>query len=542
MSIRTNALGYYGDLAPELQSLLRKNGMQAHIISDGANVKLAVQGHDSPLLTYDLNPQQLKALTDWGSTYANKHAYDTFAALVSENFHLPKDFVHARNANGRVVMGLHGYRIGTGEYGRQPNMLNRYGILGWTPRMQDGFHMRRVGGSLYMGGAPMVADRPDGRIKPGELQNGGYGFYYKGQSAQQTQTAGNRQLGYDVLSELKDIVPQIQERQKSDKAAVAYSDRITSDVYFTKDSWKEILDSHGLVVDENSKTLTVQSMAINRDFVYDLSDEELNTLMNASIKDVSMEKRLDVLNGIIGPDYVKGVTMEALNSREQINIAVKPEVIAEITAQEKESYRVQQENVILEPQMLESLSPFITPIEESRDVAHVDGQSVYDNGKGWFREGQYGREVTVQDIKVEPVKVQHDEKRQTSMKYRMTAVINGEAITHEISQKQYDKFMAVDDYHRMKLFSQVFKEVDMKDLPQEREGKHFGIGLLAALTVAGELARGPMMHHHAPDLYMERHAGGSIYMKPGVDSPQDIASRAFEAGINAAEHGVGLGR
>lgn len=542
MSIRTNALGYYGDLAPELQSLLRKNGMQAHIISDGADVKLAVQGHDSPLLTYDLNPQQLKALTDWGSTYANKHAYDTFAALVSENFHLPKDFVHARNANGRVVMGLHGYRIGTGEYGRQPNMWNRYGILGWTPRMQDGFHMRRVGGSLYMGGAPMVADRPDGRIKPGELQNGGYGFYYKGQSAQQTQTAENRHQGYDVLSELKDIVPQIQERQKSDKAAIAYSDRITSDVYFTKDSWKEILDSHGLVVDEKSKTLTVQSMAINRDFVYDLSDEELNTLMNASIKDVSLEKRLDVLNGIIGPDYVKGVTMDALNSREQINIAVKPEVFAEITAQEKESYRVQQENVILEPQMLESLSPFITPIEESRDVAHVDGQSVYDNGKGWFREGQYGREVTVQDIKVEPVKVQDDEKRQTSMKYRMTAVINGEAITHEISQKQYDKFMAVDDYHRMKLFSQVFKEVDMKDLPQEREGKHFGIGLLAALTVAGELARGPMMHHHAPDLYMERHAGGSIYMKPGVDSPQDIASRAFEAGINAAEHGVGLGR
>lgn len=542
MSIRTNALGYYGDLAPELQSLLRKNGMQAHIISDGADVKLAVQGHDSPLLTYDLNPQQLKALTDWGSTYANKHAYDTFAALVSENFHLPKDFVHARNANGRVVMGLHGYRIGTGEYGRQPNMWNRYGILGWTPRMQDGFHMRRVGGSLYMGGAPMVADRPDGRIKPGELQNGGYGFYYKGQSAQQTQTAENRQQGYDVLSELKGIVPQIQERQKSDKDAIAYSDRITSDVYFTKDSWKEILDSHGLVLDENSKTLTVQSMAINRDFVYDLSDEELNTLMNASIKDVSLEKRLDVLNGIIGPDYVKGVTMEALNSREQINIAVKPEVIAEITAQEKESYRVQQENVILEPQMLESLSPFIAPIEESRDVAHVDGQSVYDNGKGWFREGQYGREVTVQDIKVEPVKVQDDEKRQTSMKYRMTAVINGEAITHEISQRQYDKFMAVDDYHRMKLFSQVFKEVDMKDLPQEREGKHFGIGLLAALTVAGELARGPMMHHHAPDLYMERHAGGSIYMKPGVDSPQDIASRAFEAGINAAEHGVGLGR
>ena len=31
----------------------------------------------------------------------------------------------------------------------------------------------------------------------------------------------------------------------------------------------------------------------------------------------------------------------------------------------------------------------------------------------------------------------------------MTAVINGESISHEITQKQYDKFMAIDDYHRM---------------------------------------------------------------------------------------------
>ena len=35
-----------------------------------------------------------------------------------------------------------------------------------------------------MQGAPMVPDRPDGRMKPGELQNGAYGFYYKGQQTQ----------------------------------------------------------------------------------------------------------------------------------------------------------------------------------------------------------------------------------------------------------------------------------------------------------------------------------------------------------------------
>ena len=55
-------------------------------------------------------------------------------------------------------------------------------------------------------------------------------------------------------------------------------------------------------------------------------------------------------------------------------------------------------------------------------------------------------------------------------KYRMTAIINGEAITHEIKQKDYDKFLAVDDYHRMKLFSKVFSEVDMKTRPETNAG------------------------------------------------------------------------
>ena len=52
MSIRSNALPVGRDLAPELQEILRKNGMQAHIIRQGEGYQLAVQGHDSPLLTY----------------------------------------------------------------------------------------------------------------------------------------------------------------------------------------------------------------------------------------------------------------------------------------------------------------------------------------------------------------------------------------------------------------------------------------------------------------------------------------------------------
>ena len=136
MSIRLNALPVGRDLSPELQDILRRNGMQVHIIRQGENYLLAVQGHDSPLLTYNINAQQMRDLADWGTNSANKKAYNTFADLVKKDFYMPRDFVHARNANGRVAMGLHGYRIGVGEYGRLPWDKRR------TFMMMDPFHGR----------------------------------------------------------------------------------------------------------------------------------------------------------------------------------------------------------------------------------------------------------------------------------------------------------------------------------------------------------------------------------------------------------------
>ena len=80
--------------------------------------------------------------------------------------------------------------------------------------------------------------------------------------------------------------------------------------------------------------------------------------------------------------------------------------------------------------------------------------------KGWYRECEHGREVDVGEIYVQRIAPEQG-KSEKDAKYTMTAVINGQAITHEIRQKDYDKFLAVDDYHRMKLFSKIFKEVDM---------------------------------------------------------------------------------
>ena len=135
MSIRSNALPVGRDLSPELQDILRRNGMQAHIIRQGENYLLAVQGHDSPLLTYHISARQMRDLADWGTNSANKKAYNTFADLVKKDFYIPRDFVHARNANGRVAMGLRlpdwCWRIRQTAVGQTPCLYDD-GSVSWT--------------------------------------------------------------------------------------------------------------------------------------------------------------------------------------------------------------------------------------------------------------------------------------------------------------------------------------------------------------------------------------------------------------------------
>lgn len=542
MSIRSNALPVGRDLSPELLDILRRNGMQAHIIRQGENYLLAVQGHDSPLLTYHISARQIRDLADWGTNSANKKAYNTFADLVKKDFYMPRDFVHARNANGRVAMGLHGYRIGVGEYGRLPwdrqrafMMMDPFHgrFLGWTLRNQEGFHMRRVGGAMFLQRAPMVPERPDCRIKPGELLNGGYGFYYKGGQQNMVQ-----QPSEDVLAGLEAVIPPVEIPTRLQEPAKTYKELITSDVYFSNEKWQKCLSSHGVIIDANSKTLTIQSATTQHDLVYDLTDEEVTRLTDNSIKNVPVQNRLDIINNVIKNDFSDRLTIDMLNSNEQIALNLTPEVEAELNAR--------QEVVAEHAYHLTQGNEYIIAEQEDRSIAHVDGNSLYDinQDKGWFREGRNGREVQVDDIRVEPVRneqgeIQQDEKGNAM--FRMTAVINGESISHEISQKQYDKFMAVDDYHRMKLFSKIFDEVDMKNAPGHGKniGAMIGGALLAGLTVMRELGR----DRYAPAVFVEHHhaPGPHVYFKGGVDSPQDLASRAFDAGLNAAEHGVGLG-
>jgi len=339
-----------------------------------------------------------------------------------------------------------------------------------------------------------------------------------------------------VLQDLQAAITPIVSRPRSGEPARPYKELITSPVYFSNEKWQECLSSHGLIVDAEARTLTVQSENVPADLVYDLTDEELAVLTSNSLEEHPVEKRLEVLNKVIQADFADKVTSEALNSEQRIGIGLHPEVQQELTQ------RQQQEQEILVP--LEQEVRREGNYEPSASIgqgygAAIDGRDLpyINESKGWYREGAHGREVEVGEIAVHP--------SQTEGKYKMTAVIDGQVISHEISQKEYDKFLAVDDYHRMKLFSKIFDEVDMKTHPEAQRG--LGVKIFAALTagavVASGVAHGLRHHHHGPEFYGERFGGAPRpYFKPGVDTPRDVAIRNFEAQMNQEINDMRRGR
>ena len=366
-----------------------------------------------------------------------------------------------------------------------------------------------------------------GRMKPGELQNGGYGFYYKGQQ-------NVPQPQQDVLQNLQAVITPVETRPRPQEPAKPYKELITSKVYFTNEKWQECLSSHGIIIDPDKKTLTIQSTAAKQDFVYDLTDEELKKLTNNSVKEVPVETRLNLINNVIKNDFEDKITMDMLNSKEQIGIKLNPAVEQEMN-QRQQVLEEAQVPIVMDGQQ-------VTQEPEDRAVAHVDGQSLYEmnENKGWFREGRHGREVMVDDIKVEPVRNEQGEQQKDAkgnVLYRMTAVINSKAVSHDITAKQYDKFLALDDEHRMKLFAKVFPEVAIRNIPKEKDpnGLTFGeklmAGLSAALGVAheaGHIYRD--VHGHRPDIYVshvenhhEPREGREIRL--GENSPVAVAAR-----------------
>lgn len=559
MSIQSASMPYTGRVSRELADLLHRNGMRAQLGVEGDNYVLFVQGHDSPPIKYRITEQQMRALSEGGTNFSNKRAYNTFNSIVKNDFDMPSSYVAARNALGSVAMGLHGYRespYGFGDDRPMPYHAFGPGFLGWKPLLQDGFQLRRIGGTV------MVPEHSDGRLRPGELQSGSYGYYYKGQSsAVQSGSANhNGQTGEDVLAGMMKVDPEpVEFPPRPKEAGLLYKEHIISDVYFTNDKFLEVLKEHGIIVDSKNHQLKIQSAdAPNKE--YDLSEAQFKKLTSNDLSEVSVQQRLDIINDIIKIDFKDAITVDMLNSKEWLHIGLHPEVARAL--QLEMAARTGYGDPLLQNSGQSVSNPrsqreFLSPHQDS-ERGFVDVQEGTDERKGWYREGRHGREVEVSELWVEKRSKDGDRKPTVAelnsgdnLKYRMCAVINGEVITHEISQKQYEKFLVVDDYHRQRMMSKIFDEVDMKTRP----GMGFNLpAFLAAGLVAMRDATylGADIAHNIdriknpgprPELYQEVHGSVRMLHNPAIETPQELAQRAFEEGMRTGmDLDRGLGR
>lgn len=374
--------------------------------------------------------------------------------------------------------------------------------------------MRRIDGHLVMQHGVMIPEREGGRMKPGELQSGAYGFYYKGnaETPQHPET--------DPLKNLQAVVKPVEVKIEPAKK---YRDLIPSAVYFTNEKWQECLESHGIIIDTENRKLIIRNAGTTYAPTYNLTDVQLQELTDNSLKNSSVPHRIEVINSLISNDFDNRLTFDMLNSTEQPNLGLRHEAIQRLYPQ-----AVLRNGALDEQQVLE------TGKQDFRHRDVVDGKSIEARDKAWYRQVNNGREVNVGDVWVEK-----DE--QNADKFRMSAVINGEIISHEITQKQYDKFLALDDYHRMKMFDKVFDEVKMKNIPGR--GMNLGQALLSSLAIVGEATRmtAGIAHdiehikhpHCSPEVYVENHHHhGRVYVKAGLDTPESIAGRIFDAGMN----------
>lgn len=117
-TLRKNTNPRYG-IAPELQSVLNANGMQADITmkQDGTYQLITIAHNSSQPRFYNITAKQMEALTNGGTYVWNRDAYETFTSIVKDDYYMPGSYVSARNANSPVNQCLNGYRINSGEYG-----------------------------------------------------------------------------------------------------------------------------------------------------------------------------------------------------------------------------------------------------------------------------------------------------------------------------------------------------------------------------------------------------------------------------------------
>jgi hypothetical protein len=504
MAIRGHHIGF--DISTELQSILRKNGLEAHIVQDyDGKLYLEAQGRNYPYNRYEITRQQAEAMSLWGYNSTNTKAYNTLKHILKDA-DMPRALVVARQAGGLVNMGQWGQRM--------------------TPERAGFFPRQRFGG-LYNPGymSRPVASFPGDRLAPGTMRSFDYrspglrpttGVYWKGE---RRQYESEDQMPDRVKVTVTPEKPRAAERPEPGKA-VALTDHYMNPVYFSPEHWRQVLDSHGIVIDEANKKMIIKSSGARLNYSYDLTDQEIAKILNPKLEPdgVSIKERLDIINNNVNfkKDFESGITVDMLKSNDIIDVKLTP------AAREKFEYKFEEYDRWMEQQKM------LTEAKEAarsqfmaqegrirRDPAAISGREIGAilGGYGWYNAEEHGREVVVAEIRVDNLKeainsvvmpdgrvmtaeelqkematlgpedqeyaktIQDrlqklmDENKDAKDKFVMSAVINGEIVSHEISRKDYEKFMRYDDEHRLKLFDSIFGEVSIQKSEGVREGR-----------------------------------------------------------------------
>ena len=143
-----------GDISRNLEETLRRNGMDAHLRQDGDSFQLQVVSHDSPVVTYNISRGDALKLMNGGSHASDKKAYNTFVNIVRNDFYVPNNYVHAKNAGSHVNMGLNGYRADVPPLATPPfrRGFDRPELL--RPGLPQGQLFRRIDGGIYPSSLP----------------------------------------------------------------------------------------------------------------------------------------------------------------------------------------------------------------------------------------------------------------------------------------------------------------------------------------------------------------------------------------------------
>ena len=483
---------YAFDISPQLRGVLERNGLQAHISYDqNGQLQLVTMSHDTQAPKFfPISEDQADLLRDGGTNYTNKKAYQTFVGIVGKDYYVPGSYISACNAGSPVNMGQYGYRINPGEYGYDPvwHMHHRmepvpplatppfrpfrgprFGpfdrIMGGLFAFADGgYHIRRINDRPFLyQDRPMVIERPDRRLKPGESKSFDYGFYDKGQ-----QQNGSFQTTAQPLQDMKYKVDEIKlERPKG--RSISLNDHDYQLPRLTGDKFQKLLASHGLVLDKNTNTLLVQSASEQVDIRLKVTDAQMKKLLAPKVEyklhgkeynkgGVSLNERLAILNEIISRDFSDKVTFKQLESHDFVDIHLKPELEAKLNARHEQAVS-HATSMVQDPAFdIRDVRANYTVgfVDKWNSIAQADGRQL-DKSQGFYLPNKDGRRVSVGEI----IAYNYGDGADKGG-YRMTAVIDNKIVSHNISQEDYMKFVNYEDEYRLKIFDKYFDEVKIK--------------------------------------------------------------------------------